>query len=864
MSGAGTTEVTGSLALTPVPPAVERALVSRRLIVGSSASATWSGGDVLFGGGAALDNHSTFTTNFDGNIFIIGGALANIHNSGLFEKTAGAGKTNIGVPLHNSGTVRVSSGTITLIGQGVGTGHFDLAAGPLELGGMYELSAGTTFSGTNVLRIVGDVIVSAPAVSVKSAEQTFGTQSGTGTLSLENFTWRGGTLSGSGTTSVSAALNLEGGNLFLLGRTLRGGTGTAMLWSSGQLFAGDGGRLINAGLFLTTSNGEMVHHTGALPVFDNLGEFRKAGFFGTGTTSIAFPFNNAGTARVEVGVLRLGGGGAGGGAFVVSEGARLVLADGYTLQNGGSISGAGKVLLSAGTLAVPSGKATAANLEQTGGAIGGAGELEIGEYIWTGGQQVGSGTTSVSQSLKFGAPVLEMVGRSLKIGEAANATWDGGDVLMGGGAAIENRGSLVIGGDANLTRTDSNAASLRNLGTIIKSGGTNVSVFSQVPLDNVGALEISAGTLRTEAVQFDQAARSLTAGTWRVKSGGTLELVGEAGITTNLANVILDGETASFPMLTGLADNRGTLDIKGGRHFTVGPFFLNSGTIRTDATSKLTAKMFGNAAPGVADLGGPTDWGDGGTLTALGGTVILRQDAGAVGGPKLMIQTRGGVVDLRSSQHLAWLDLGTGQVKLEPGGNKVLRADTYSAHEDDDEWEGQLDLGDGRAIFGYADLSPADVVREQLKSGYSGGGASAWTGMGIVSSVAAADPSLALGYEDDATAKEVRIALAKWGDANLDGRVSFADFQRLELGFGQPGGWTQGDFDYSGEVDFLDFKLLYDHFGQALGGGGAAPSAAEAAGLEAFAAAHPAQVPEPSAVGLIGVVMALGARRRRR
>jgi hypothetical protein len=130
--------------------------------------------------------------------------------------------------------------------------------------------------------------------------------------------------------------------------------------------------------------------------------------------------------------------------------------------------------------------------------------------------------------------------------------------------------------------------------------------------------------------------------------------------------------------------------------------------------------------------------------------------------------------------------------------------------------------------------------------------------------VAAADPSLALGYEDDATAKEVRVALAKWGDANLDGKVTFGDFQALELGFEQAGGWKQGDFDYSGQVDFLDFKLLYDHFGQALGGGGAAPSAAEVAGLDAFAAAHAAQVPEPSAISLVGVMMALGARRRRR
>ena len=85
-----------------------------------------------------------------------------------------------------------------------------------------------------------------------------------------------------------------------------------------------------------------------------------------------------------------------------------------------------------------------------------------------------------------------------------------------------------------------------------------------------------------------------------------------------------------------------------------------------------------------------------------------------------------------------------------------------------------------------------------------------------------------------------------FGDANLDGTVSFADFLALSAGFGQPGGWAKGDFDGSGDVAFGDFLLLSENFGQT-----------------DIAAAS---VPEPNsmALTLIAVASALSLRRRRR
>ena len=51
------------------------------------------------------------------------------------------------------------------------------------------------------------------------------------------------------------------------------------------------------------------------------------------------------------------------------------------------------------------------------------------------------------------------------------------------------------------------------------------------------------------------------------------------------------------------------------------------------------------------------------------------------------------------------------------------------------------------------------------------------------------------------------------GDANEDGKVDFVDFLALAERFGQPGGWSDGDFDLNNTVDFADFLKLSINFG---------------------------------------------------
>ena len=51
------------------------------------------------------------------------------------------------------------------------------------------------------------------------------------------------------------------------------------------------------------------------------------------------------------------------------------------------------------------------------------------------------------------------------------------------------------------------------------------------------------------------------------------------------------------------------------------------------------------------------------------------------------------------------------------------------------------------------------------------------------------------------------------GDADLNGKVDFADFSVLSENFGQAGSWRTGDFDTNRLVEFSDFLILSNNFG---------------------------------------------------
>jgi hypothetical protein len=136
-----------------------------------------------------------------------------------------------------------------------------------------------------------------------------------------------------------------------------------------------------------------------------------------------------------------------------------------------------------------------------------------------------------------------------------------------------------------------------------------------------------------------------------------------------------------------------------------------------------------------------------------------------------------------------------------------------------------LDLSDG--FFVRRGNASFPYYRDRIAVGYNAG---AWNGMGINSSFAATSPAndgLGIARANELfnggggvvaginlAATDILIRHTLYGDANLDGTVNLADFNRVAANFGAANtSWAQGDFNYDAATNLPDFNLLAANFG---------------------------------------------------
>jgi autotransporter-associated beta strand protein len=190
---------------------------------------------------------------------------------------------------------------------------------------------------------------------------------------------------------------------------------------------------------------------------------------------------------------------------------------------------------------------------------------------------------------------------------------------------------------------------------------------------------------------------------------------------------------------------------------------------------------------------------------------------------------------------------------------------------------GGADVKGGRLVLDYNDtgISVAPQVLSILDAGFD---QTPKFSSGKIRTSNAPNPTTGLGWIDDTTNKQVRVAYTYYGDADLDGDADGVDIGTWAVNFtGELGGagssvWSQGDWDYDGDVDGVDAGLWATAFTGELGGGGLGtlvldePIAPGAAAI--LQSMGITVVPEPTTVGLVigigTVAMNCHGRRRRR
>ncbi len=386
-------------------------------------------------------------------------------------------------------------------------------------------------------------------------------------------------------------------------------------------------------------------------------------------------------------------------------------------------------------------------------------------------------------------------------------------------------------------------------------------------------------------------------------------------ITFDNANRYTLGGAGSI-ILDDSAD-QSQINVRSGSHTIAVPVSMASDTtitvIPTTSTLTISGVISSNGSTGITVCGfgtllltssntytGATNVSTG-TLTVTGsiaGSVNVSTTAGATlnaAGPvnaglsKLTVLNSGGAVNIGpntgtsglSAVTLASLEIGSDPTSVVTVNSSTLQANrtvlVLAGLAFDSTTVGQLDLKNNDMIIHGSTLA---AVEPLLASGFNQSAGGYWNGPGIISSTAASDATFrtTLGMIQDinglgsaiyatfdgqaVTKTDILVKYTYYGDANLDGRVDGSDYTLIDHGFqSHLIGWYNGDFNYDGVVDGSDYTLIDNAFNTQ-----GANIAAQFANPDSLIAGVgvTSSVPEPAALGLIGVGMAGLLRRRRR
>jgi fibronectin-binding autotransporter adhesin len=785
--------------------------------------------------------------------------------------TVGASTLSLGVGASSGGTYVLSGGTLALSGPlsiaasgvtGV-TGTFTISDGVFRTGSSTTIGSGSAaFNAFAALDMTGGT-ASLGGVTVRPNGR-FSMTGGSGSANV--FTVSSGTFSLSNgslavqsiSTAGSAVGSLASGTLISRGAATIGGTfsqsgGTFGLASlavnANSLYSLTGGTIASSATG-TTSGTTTLSLSGTLQL-DGSGVIAPLSRITLSGSRALFDQRqsditvndlavNAGTYRISAGTLgisnswTLGTTGTmdfanGAAAVTVSPGAAVNLSQGSIVNSG---SASLTILGTSGFLIVPSGfnPSTA-----------------FGSFVNEGTTYTVGSTIIVQngRSIDLAGTVKDPIDTAGTI-NLTDSTIALADVSLASSGVITGVGSLTVEGAAvrgkGVVTTDLVVAS----GTVAPgfSPGT-LTLGGNMTLDSASRLSIEV--FGTSAAQYDQ----LVVGGITTLSGSLAVTLG-AALPVGLRLTIIDNQSSS-PIVGGFgsavsavwASDIYTFSIDyasgNGNDMTLTLADVSPTSPPLTITVDVASGVKSQSEAGFSTLSGTVPVAKTGV-----GTLVLDQLNTLTGS----MTVQAGRLHLANSSALGesrLVPLAGGTVTLAPGMQTTVGGLAPSAG-------GLVDVGNGMVTV-LAQL----IAPEMVAAIVSGRGDGSWNGTsGITSSVAAASGgSRTVGWLENGDGS-VTFAFAAAGDTNLDGLVDIIDGANFLAGgrfdSGPMASWNEGDFTYDGMVDILDAADflstgLFD------------------AGFYNQAAGNIAPVPEPSAVGLVGVGLGfagvLSVRRKR-
>jgi uncharacterized repeat protein (TIGR01451 family) len=580
--------------------------------------------------------------------------LANVDNSSSTVTNnatgalnfAGGGKStgNISVPA-SSNIMNFTNGTFDDNGVFSGLGTINTAGGTLNI------NAATSFgSGSPSLNLNG------------------GTLGGTGTVTILGASnWSSGTITGSSPFNVSStgvvAITGALGPMTLDGRTFNDNSSVVYNSPTNNLTLKNSASILNSGTFTAIGTGTIDTDGSAVSITNN-GQFSKT----NSSLFIVKPtFNNNGTGvSITGGVLDIDADGTSSAPWNMSAGTEvwfpMPFGTTYTWASGTSFSG-GKVTIDGSGTVATSFPMTLnnTNLEVKGGIFSTPSLFTVttpGTLKWKGGTLSGAGHTVISAGTTFDM-TTENSSRSVSthtIDNAGNATLSATSQppSLDNGSTFNNTGNLDIQSDGSMFTNGSGSNSFNNSGSVKKSGGVAAFVF-QVPynqtagttdansgtgtsniLFNAGG-SMSGGVLKAttngDSVGFQAGTFNVSGGSFNGGAPGKIALAGSATL-----NINAPVSTTSFIQGGGMLQGSSTLtvssggayDWSGGTMTGAGQFAVASGgTLSITGTSSTPLQLTSHTISNSGTINyGPLSGGQNNQLILIGSASIANQSGG--------------------------------------------------------------------------------------------------------------------------------------------------------------------------------------------------------------------------------------------